>query len=356
MRECFSMVKSNISSELEDFQTSKLNEFFLVADRIRKVSRNVRQGFRKFKSKTNPNDGDAHLPVLSGEESIPLTNESSFPAAAPTVLCLRASSFEPSDFPQGNSFSFGERRAIVTPEAQTAPNSSTRCSVHDRRAQATSERSDGGAREEHRQRSPPDLFLSDIPTQAPPGADEASGKFSPPQLVAEGPLAPATHDFGSKLTMPITPRSGSIHHQESSAFFEKKLTWRAACSNVEKQEHSSMKECRSVVNKIREAGLRHRREIVMLDFTERASHSNDGHNHTSTTPDNCTTLPREMSWRRTAGSNSKFPPFTGKQLHGCKCFSHLSVSRALENLRGGGPPPRVPSSFEIATTDFVRST
>jgi hypothetical protein len=94
----------------------------------------------------------------------------------------------------------------------------------------------------------------------------------------------------------------------------------------------------------------------MLDFTERASHSNDGHNHTSTTPDNCTTLPREMSWRRTAGSNSKFPPFTGKQLHGCKCFSHLSVSRALENLRGGGPPPRVPSSFEIATTDFVRST
>jgi len=35
------MVKMNNHSESEDFQISKLNEFFLVADRIRKTGRNA---------------------------------------------------------------------------------------------------------------------------------------------------------------------------------------------------------------------------------------------------------------------------------------------------------------------------
>ncbi|CAM6013460.1 unnamed protein product [Sphagnum balticum] len=49
------MVKTKINSECEDLQISRLNEFFLVADRIRKAGRDVRQGLGKFKcSKPNP--------------------------------------------------------------------------------------------------------------------------------------------------------------------------------------------------------------------------------------------------------------------------------------------------------------
>jgi hypothetical protein len=100
------------------------------------------------------------------------------------VLCLCAPPSEPSDFPPGNLLSKGKRKAILVPEAQAAPNSSTRWPVQDRGAQANSERSDGGAREVHRQRSLPDLLLLDIPVQASLGADEASGKSSPPQVLS----------------------------------------------------------------------------------------------------------------------------------------------------------------------------
>jgi hypothetical protein len=51
------MVKMNIHLEFEDLQISKLNELFLVAARIKKAGRSARQGFGKFKSKTNPNGG-----------------------------------------------------------------------------------------------------------------------------------------------------------------------------------------------------------------------------------------------------------------------------------------------------------
>jgi hypothetical protein len=57
------MVKMNNHLEPEDFQISKLNEFFLVADRIRKAGRSVRQGFGKLKRKPNPNGGGARLSV-----------------------------------------------------------------------------------------------------------------------------------------------------------------------------------------------------------------------------------------------------------------------------------------------------
>jgi hypothetical protein len=185
--ECFSMVKTNISSESEDIQISKLNEFFLVADRIRKAGRYTRQGFRKFKSKTNPNGGGARLPVPSSRESIPFTNRS-FPSVAPIVLRFRDSLSEPSDFLPRNPFSKGERKAIRAPEAQAVPSSSARCPVQAWGAQATSERSDGGAREGHRQQSPPKILLSDIPTQVSSGANEASSKSSPPQVLSSQSL------------------------------------------------------------------------------------------------------------------------------------------------------------------------
>jgi len=48
------MVKSNISSELEDFQISKLNEFFFVADKIKKAGRNARQGLKNVQKQNEP--------------------------------------------------------------------------------------------------------------------------------------------------------------------------------------------------------------------------------------------------------------------------------------------------------------
>jgi len=74
--ERFSMVKMNIHPESEDLQISKLNEFFLVVDRIRKAGHSARQGFDKFKNKTNPNGGGARLSVPSSGENAPFTNGS----------------------------------------------------------------------------------------------------------------------------------------------------------------------------------------------------------------------------------------------------------------------------------------
>jgi hypothetical protein len=54
------MVKMKINSEFEDLYISRLNEFFLVAERIWKAGRGVQQGFGKFKcnNKPNPSGGD----------------------------------------------------------------------------------------------------------------------------------------------------------------------------------------------------------------------------------------------------------------------------------------------------------
>jgi hypothetical protein len=68
------MVKMKIHSELDDSKISKLNEFFLVADRIRKAGRSSRQGFGKFKNKLNPNGGGVRLSVSISSGISPLTN------------------------------------------------------------------------------------------------------------------------------------------------------------------------------------------------------------------------------------------------------------------------------------------
>jgi hypothetical protein len=70
------MVKMNNHSESEDLQISKLNEFFLVADRIRKVGRSVRQGFGKFKNKPNPSGGGACLSIPTSSENAHFSNGS----------------------------------------------------------------------------------------------------------------------------------------------------------------------------------------------------------------------------------------------------------------------------------------
>jgi hypothetical protein len=68
------MVKMNNHSEPEDFQISKLNEFFLVANRIQKAGRSARQGFGKLRRKSNPNDGDARISEPTSSGKAPFTN------------------------------------------------------------------------------------------------------------------------------------------------------------------------------------------------------------------------------------------------------------------------------------------
>jgi hypothetical protein len=64
------MVKMNIHSEFNDFQISRFNEFFLVADMIRKARHSARQGFGKFK-KLNLSGGDARLSTSTSNEDPP---------------------------------------------------------------------------------------------------------------------------------------------------------------------------------------------------------------------------------------------------------------------------------------------
>jgi hypothetical protein len=78
------MVKMNNHSEHEDSQISKLNEFFIVADRIRKVRHNVRQGFGKLKRKPNPYGGGARLSVPTSSGNTPFAN-SPLSLATPSV-------------------------------------------------------------------------------------------------------------------------------------------------------------------------------------------------------------------------------------------------------------------------------
>jgi hypothetical protein len=95
------MVKMKNHSELEDSQISKLNEFFLVADRIRKARRSARQGFGKFKSKPNPNSGGARLSVSISSEFSPFAN-GPLSLATPSVQNSRETPFAQSDFLLGN--------------------------------------------------------------------------------------------------------------------------------------------------------------------------------------------------------------------------------------------------------------
>jgi hypothetical protein len=89
------MVKMNLHSEFEDPQIQRLNEFFLVADRIRKAGRNPRQGLGKFK-KPSPNGGGARLSAPASNENL-LFTKGSF---APPTQGSRKVPSESNFFPQ----------------------------------------------------------------------------------------------------------------------------------------------------------------------------------------------------------------------------------------------------------------
>jgi hypothetical protein len=183
------MVKMNNHSEPEDLQISKLNEFFFVADRIRKVGRSARQGFGKFKSTLNPSGAGARLFVLTSSKNAPFANGSLI-----LVISLMQSSRETppaqSDFPSGNLLTKEGRKEIQALEVRAVPNNSGRCQAPDRIAQAISERSDGGAHEGNRQRSPPEILLLNISEQALSSADEVASRFPLPQVSSSQSLFP----------------------------------------------------------------------------------------------------------------------------------------------------------------------
>jgi hypothetical protein len=173
------MVKMKNHSELEDSQISKLNECFLVVDRIRKAGRSSRQGFGKFKSKPNPNGGGARFSVPISSEISPFAN-GPLSLATPSVQSSREASLTQSVFPSENPLDKEEGKEIRAPEVPAAPSNPARCQVPVRAAQASSERSDGGAHEGNLQRSPPENNLLDMPDQALPGAVETVSRPLPP--------------------------------------------------------------------------------------------------------------------------------------------------------------------------------
>ncbi len=173
------MVKMKNHSELEDSQISKLNEFFLVADRIRKAGRNSRQGFGKFKSKSNLNGGGARLSVPISSEISPFAN-GPLSLATPSVQGSREASLTQSVFPSENPLGKEEKKEIRSTEVLAAPSNPARCQAPIRAAQASSERSDGGAHEGSLQRSPQEITLPDMPDQATSGANVTASQ--PPPL------------------------------------------------------------------------------------------------------------------------------------------------------------------------------
>jgi len=172
------MVKMKNHSEPEDSQISKLNEFFLVADRIQKAGRILRQGFGKLKSNPNSNGGGARLfvPISSGIS--PFAN-GPLSLATLSVQSFREAFLTLSVFPPENPLSKEEKKEIRAPEVPAAPSNLARCQAPVRAAQASSERSNGGAHEGSRQRSPPEITLPDMLDQATSGVDETASRPPP---------------------------------------------------------------------------------------------------------------------------------------------------------------------------------
>ncbi|CAK9205150.1 unnamed protein product [Sphagnum troendelagicum] len=140
------MVKMNLHSESEDPQIQRLNEFFLVADRIRKAGRSARQGLGKFK-KSSPNGGDARLSAPTSNEN-PLFTNGSF--APPTEGSHEAPS-APSFPPPGNPLGKEGVSATQASETSAALSTQTECKLSGKNVQAISARNDGGEREGHPQ-------------------------------------------------------------------------------------------------------------------------------------------------------------------------------------------------------------
>jgi hypothetical protein len=124
---------------LEDHQISKLNEFFLVADKIRKAGRGAWQGLGKFK-KPNPGCGSARFLAQTRNEDTPFTNGSFALSVQGSCEALEVSS---SSIPK-SPFSNEGKIETQAPKDLAAFCDATRCQLLTKIAQATLEKSDGG--------------------------------------------------------------------------------------------------------------------------------------------------------------------------------------------------------------------
>lgn len=167
------MVKMNIHSELEDLQISKLNEFFLVADRIWRVECSVRQGLGNLK-KPNPSCGGARFPAPTRNAKTPFTNGS----FALSVQGSRKVPLVPNSSILRSLPSIEEKDEIQAPEDPAAFSDTTRWQLPTKFAQATSEKSDGERLEGQPQRSSPTSAHSDISAWATKRAAETVGRSS----------------------------------------------------------------------------------------------------------------------------------------------------------------------------------
>ncbi|CAK9883288.1 unnamed protein product [Sphagnum jensenii] len=92
----------------------------------------------------------------------------------------REASLTQSVFPSENPLGKKEKKEIRAPEVPAAPSNPARCQAPVQATQASSKRSDGGAHEGSRQRSPPKITLLDMSDQATSGADETASRPPPP--------------------------------------------------------------------------------------------------------------------------------------------------------------------------------
>lgn len=114
----------NIHSELEDLQISKLNEFFLMADRIQKAGRGARPSFGKFK-KPNLGCGGTRFPAHTRNEDTLLTNGSFALSVQGLCKVLEELSFSISRNPISNE----GKIKIQAPKDLAAFRDETRCQL-----------------------------------------------------------------------------------------------------------------------------------------------------------------------------------------------------------------------------------
>ncbi|CAK9865732.1 unnamed protein product [Sphagnum jensenii] len=186
------MVKMKINSKSEDLQISKLNEFFLVADKIRKAGCDAQQGFKKFKcNKPNPNSGgDTHASPPINYKISSIANGCSDP---PTQGSCKAPS-APRTSLSGSSLNKGGKNVGQALADPTTLSDSTRCRLPGKDTKANSLQNDGRSREGYLQRSSSLTTHRDISTRSTTNAARTSGSFSltqvPPKNTSPLPCIP----------------------------------------------------------------------------------------------------------------------------------------------------------------------
>jgi hypothetical protein len=174
------MVKMKIHSKFEDLQMSRLNEFFLVANKIRKAGCGAQQGLDKFKcNKPNPSgNGGARASTLTSNENLSLADGSFDLSSRGSHEALSVPSFPL----LGSPFNKEGKNASQTSADPATLSDPMRCQLLDKGVQANSLRSDGGLRENHLQRSSPPITHRDTSTRTTTSATEASSRFSHTQV------------------------------------------------------------------------------------------------------------------------------------------------------------------------------